>query len=191
MKARNGVELGQQAIDYHSLAVLLQVQRLAERYHLDHRFVGGTISDLLAPETTFDIDPTNNVIRLEQYRDPCLIRPSDRTVSDIDLVVFTPFSANVLSFREELKQYRHQQRLPFDFPHVGIGRTRYPESGRRFSPLQLTSGIDADNEGNIHFVLGSVRVPIDGRSVAPWEYRFGDNVVTGFGPLQHYYRYKM
>lgn len=174
------------------LEAILGVQNLCKLYDLDHRFVGGTLTDLINLRTKATFDFKERRMYLRDYNQPQMFRP-DGTIKDMDLISFRRNSQAFDDGKEALgekEQGVKKQGLPF--PHISIEPIRIPANPR--SPvLQFVSGFET-NDGDLFLTFDHIRQKIDPRTVEPWRVVLTDDFGVSFitlNPYAHALRYLM
>lgn len=172
------------------IAAIAQIERVATYLGINHRIVGGTFTDLLNPQTTFSIDPTNHTIAPDGYNQPTMYR-ADGTVKDVDMISFCPNQITVSEAKRLLKDFERQK----PFPHISLEPTYYSHWPRRNRLTQMVSTIDVDGEDNAatpSLNFGNIHQPISWESVAPWKVVLDNGVsFTILNPYAHGLRYVM
>ena len=175
------------------LNAILSVDRLCKMYDLDHRFVGGTLTDLISPRTKATFDFENRRVHLKDYNQPQMFR-ADGTIKDMDLVSFRRNSEAFEDGKETLgekEQGVKKQGLPF--PHISIEPIKTPANPRNPS-LQLVSGFESDEHQDLFLTFDHIRQKIDRETVKPWRIVLTDDFGVSFvtlNPYAHALRYLM
>lgn len=109
---------------------LLRIEEIANRLGLDHRFVGGTFTDLLNLQTTYSIDAGAKTIRLHHYT-PLTPYRSDGTIKDVDMICFTPYRDDIRTAKRIFaRMEKATKKNDEPFPHVALEETQYASWGR-------------------------------------------------------------
>lgn len=171
------------------LQAILNVQRLGEEYEIDHRFVGGTITDLLNSQTAVSFDHKNRVMRLKNYNPPAMFRSSDGTIKDVDLICFCPDLQRFQEFTRQLKEQTNQARIvERPRPHISVEPTFYnPHWPERKRWRQFVTTFDVDKTGALSLNFGQIHQSISWESVAPWQVKLDRDGVyfTTLNPYAH------
>lgn len=151
----------------------------------DHRFVGGTIADLLSPTTDISIDIERRMIILRNYP-PLTVSRSDGSVKDVDAIFFTETFEVFQTARQDFASWQKMgKRNGVPFPAISAEAARHPHWPSRNSLKQFVTAweIDSDNIPSLHF--GSVHQPINPLTIEPWTYQLEDDQIklTGLNPF--------
>lgn len=185
---------GREATSQKYLRALLTIEQICREHELNHRFVGGTLTDLLDPQTEAEIDFFNRTLFLTNYTSPQMHR-SDGTIKDVDLICFCSYQAEFTQGSRALKALekdRRQRKEPF--PHISLEPTLFPSWPERKAALQFVSGLDVDKSGQLYLTFDRIRKPIDWESVRPWTIvltQHGNASLTILNPFAHALRYAM
>lgn len=189
--------------DEFFVQTLGEVENLCTGLGIDHRFVGGTISDMLRPDTRMDINPEERTITLDPFNSPTMLRP-DGTVKDVDLVCF---GRNQSEIREAVSGFREiateAKGLGLPCPYTSIESAKWVESGREEGTIFLRDWgkrlrqwvtafeVQQDSNSGCHLSLAidPVRQEIPWRSVEPWRIKAGNLTLTAFNPYTHWMCY--
>lgn len=151
----------------------------------DHRFVGGTIADLLSPTTVISINAERRMVILRNYP-PLTASCSDGSVKDVDAIFFTPSFEVFQNARQDFVSWQKIAKhngLPF--PAISAEAARHPHWPSRNSLKQFVTAweIDSDNIPSLHF--GNVHQPINPLTIKPWTYQLEDDQIelTGLNPF--------
>jgi len=152
---------------------------------LEHRFVGGTLTDLLGPDTKADIDIKNRTVNLKNHLSPNLYR-ADSTVKDVDLICFCPPGNDIDNARSVLKvpsQESIDTGIPY--PNVSIESVKKRrKDGLRFK--QFVTTFEIDDKGELSLNFGKVHQSISWKSVEPWKVVLEDGTsFTILNPIAH------
>lgn len=176
-------------------AIYVDVMHMVERYcteHvLNHRIVGGTLTNLIGPETGYVVDPGNKRIKLISPNRPTL-RRSDNTVKDMDVVAFTPDQDKLEAAKATFRTWaKEAKRAGIQFPNISIEGAWYPDGPNRNKLKQLVSAFAIDKLGQPHLVFGNIDQPIDPRSIDPWTVDTGYGQITTLHPVAHDLCYRL
>jgi hypothetical protein len=193
------------SLDEFFVQTLSNVEDLCTGLEIDHRFVGGTISDLYRPDTQIEIDPEKRTITLDPFNPPTMLRP-DGTVRDADLVCFSQDQSEireaVSGFREIAKEAK---RLGLPCPYTSIESAKWVASEREEGTIFLRDWkkrlrqwvtafeVHQDSNSGCHLSLAidPVRQEIPVRSVEPWHIKAGNLTLTAFNPYTHWMCYRI
>lgn len=178
-----------------SVSYLEQIERIQEACEdldINHRFVGGTLTDLINPGTKARFDFGIDIIRLNGYTSPKLYR-SDGTVKDVDLISFAENPSDFRRAKRTLARIEKDAKEEgIRFPHVSIESTRFPDFPPRNPFLQLVSGFEVDEKGDLFLTYDRIRQKIDWETVSPWRVVLDDGTsFTTLNPFAHALRYSM
>lgn len=168
------------------MQVIYDIEQYCQDNELDHRFVGGTLTDFIGPQTDYLIDPKRKKVTLINPKEPSLMR-SDDTVKDVDLVIFTPdrekFERAKAVFEDWEVKAKEGGRF---FPFISVEAARHPDWPKRNKLKQFVSAFEYDEEGKPHLVFGSTNRTINQDSLETWTVDTGNGVeITTFHPLGH------
>lgn len=168
------------------------IQELCEEWDANHRFVGGTFTDLINPRTKARFDFDANIIYLTNHTPTQLIR-SDGTVKDVDIISFIEDPAEFQLIKRKLERLEKAAKSNGGkFPHVSIEPTRFPNFPPRNPLLQLVSGFEVDENGDLYLTYDRIRQKVDWETVEPWDVVLPDNTsFTVLNPYAHALRYLM
>lgn len=180
--------------DEQYLRSLLYIEKFCTEARLNHRFVGGTFTDLLLPSTTASIDFGARKIYLLDYNPP-RGRRSDGTLKDSDIQAFCDDPIRFAAARQTLlQQERAARKQGIDFPHPSVESARYDSSWKKRNEFwQIESGIDVIEEQPF-FVLDHIKQAVPWETLEPWHIvltKHGDATFTTFNPFAHALRYVM
>jgi len=155
------------------LKILSSVEQFCVNSRLNHRFVGGSISDFLGPQTKFKIDSKTKTVSLV---DPNIVTLSreDSTIKDIDLLVFTNNEEAVKDaravFDDWAKKAKEEDAI---FPRISIKPARYPgwpKQGRVKEFMNsFLAEVKVDDDGQLNAVYCNVSQEIPWETVQPWK----------------------
>lgn len=168
------------------IQVISNIEQYCQEQGLDHRFVGGTLTDFIGPQTDYSIDVKARKVILINPKEPSLIR-SDNTVKDIDLVVFTPDREKFERAKAVFEDWeRKAKEAGQHFPFISVEAARHPDWPKRNILKQFVSAFEYDEEGKPHLAFGSTDQMINQDSLKPWQVNTGTGVeITTFHPLGH------
>jgi len=172
--------------DTDLMYVIGNVDQYCRAGGLDHRFVGGTITDFIGPQTQFDIDVHNKTVTLINPNKPALKRP-DETVKDIDMVVFTADRLKFLDAGWKFAQWAAMAKAEGrSFPRISIEAARYPDWQKRNKWKQFVTAWEVDKNDVPHLAFGDVDQALNPASIEPWTVDLGNGVrITTFNPVAH------
>lgn len=179
-------------VDEAYIKAIETIEETCRIHGLNHRFVGGTLTDLLNPNTQAEIDIENRVVYLTDYNQPKMLR-SDGTVKDADLISFLVnqdgFNDGKLALKEKEREAKKEKQ---PFPHVSIEPIRSPMWPRN-RVLQMVSGFETDGQGRLYLTFDHLVQEIDRRTIEPWTIELADNFLsfTTLNPFAHALRYRM
>lgn len=185
---------GREATSQKYLHALLTVEQICRLHNLDHRFVGGTLTDFLSPQTRWEIDFPNQTLYLKNYTSPQMYH-SDGTIKDVDLICFCPYEREFIQGKSALKSLekdRKQRREPFPYP--SLEPTLFPDWPKRNIFAQMVSGLEVDEGGRLYLVFDKIRQPVEWETVEPWRVvltNHGNISITTLNPFAHALRYAM
>lgn len=165
---------------------LTDTEGFCNKMQLDHRFVGGAVTDWIEPQTRFDIDVASRRVTLHNPQESALIR-SDGTIKDADLVCFTPDREKFKGAQGVFKKWDQKaERIGKSFPYTSMEAARHPDWPARKAWKQLVSAFEFDETGTPHLVYGKVDQAIKPESLEPWTIDLGDGtMITTFNPVAH------
>lgn len=165
--------------------ILVKTENYCVTTGADHRFVGGTIADLLSPNTNISVDPERQMVILKNYPPLTVLRP-DGSVKDIDVIFFTKSFAVFQTARQDFASWQKEaKRNSVPFPAISAEAARHPHWSPRNSLRQFVTAweIDSNNIPSLNF--GSVHQPINPLTIEPWTYKLEDDQIklTGLNPF--------
>lgn len=176
-----------EALKSDYIRIINEIEKYCQESGLDHRFVGGTLTDLIGPQTEFEIDIDRKRINLKNPNYPSLIR-SDGTSKDVDLAVFTPDKTKFEAAKQLFKEWGLKAREGgLQFPHISVEAAKHPNwQPRRNKFKQFVTVFEYDQEGNPYLTFGSIDQKINPDSLEPWtiEAEHGIKIST-FNPVAH------
>lgn len=165
---------------------ILAVEEACNRHGINHRFVGGTFTDLLGPATQTIIDIERKTIHLENYNPPTAVR-SDGTIKDADLICFCEDQEKVAKAQREIQGLAvtaKKQRRPF--PFVSLEPTHYSDWPEHKRWKQFVTTFEVDKKGDLSLNFGRIHQSITWESVEPWRVDLGNGVsFTILNPFAH------
>lgn len=189
-------EYYQQAGNYYQ-GVIGWIDATAKMRGEDIRFVGGTLTDVLTPETVFTVDVPNRVIRIGNHKELTPIRP-DGTIKDLDIISFCPDPNRHEAFMAEIKTtFSEDRRRGFPLPYISVEPTHYQKHGwsQRKERLQFVSTLDVGEEEAIavpSLRFDKIHQTISWGSVEPWTAELSDGTKFAIlNPIGHMLRYHM
>lgn len=172
--------------DHEYEVILRMVEQYCRKHDLDHRFVGGTLTDSIGPQTKFNIDVQSKEVTLINPEPLNPTRP-DKTVKDIDLVVFTPDETRFKRAREAFEDWRKRYIAQgISIPFISIEAAKHPDWSRRNPLTQFVTSFEKDQDGQPQLVFGSTKQAIDPESLEPWKVNLGNGLrITTLNPVAH------
>ncbi|OGD87242.1 hypothetical protein A3H83_00010 [Candidatus Roizmanbacteria bacterium RIFCSPLOWO2_02_FULL_39_8] len=174
------------------LQIISDIESYCRENELDHRFVGGTVTDLIGPETEFQIDVAERRIKLINANKPRMIR-EDGSVKDMDLVVFTKSREEFLRAKSEFERKEAEaktQNKPF--PQISIESAYQPDWPKRNKLKQFVSAFEFNQNGSSHLAFGDTTQEISPETLQPWTINIdGWNQITVFNPVAHRLCYEL
>lgn len=166
--------------------MLSGIERYSQEQGLDARFVGGSLTDWIGPQTTFTIDPLKRTIKLHNPKDSVLIR-SDGTVKDADLVCFTSDRSKFTDAKGVFKKWGlAAKRLGISYPYISMESARHSDWPKRQVWKQMVTAFEMDEQGTPRLAFGKVDQVIKPESLASWTVDLGDGTtITTFNPIAH------
>ncbi|MBI3955310.1 hypothetical protein HY338_02600 [Candidatus Gottesmanbacteria bacterium] len=150
------------------LTVLSSIENYCVQNDLIHRFVGGTVTDLIGIQTTFDIDVEERTIRLKNQNPPALQR-KDGTTKDVDLVILTPDHEAFTKAKRQFNFWMEQARSKnISFPMISVEAARYPDWPRRSKIKQFVTAYEVGTDGNFYLTYGDLRQKIEWNTLEDW-----------------------
>lgn len=174
------------------LQIVSDIESYCQDNGLDHRFVGGTVSDLIGPETEFQIYVAARRIRLVNANKPTMIR-EDGSVKDMDLVVFTKSREDFLRAKSTFERRETEAKAQNQpFPQISIEAAYQPDWPERNKLKQFVSAFEFDQDGNPSLVFGDTNQEIGAETLQPWTIDIdGWNQITTFNPVAHRLCYEL
>lgn len=163
---------------------LSKTEEILTESGVDHRFVGGVITNSIDLATIVILNSGSRKIVLESPRQTSVIR-EDGSISDMDIIGFSrdkdTYKEAERKLAEEARKAK-QKKLPY--PTRSIEATHYPNWRARFRLLQFVSTFDVDNQGELSLNFGKVHQPIPDETIAPWEINLADGLrLTSINPV--------
>lgn len=176
----------QTSINERYIQAIRDVETLGNKLEIDHRFVGGTFTDLINPQTRVVVDHHHRVIHLENYNPLTMLR-TDGTVKDIDLICFCPDQERFHQLKQLFeKQMVNAKKRREYYPFVSVEPTHHPNWPKRKRWKQFVTTFDVDEKGVLSLNFGRVHQPISWESVEPWRVDFNNGVsFTILNPYAH------
>lgn len=174
--------------------ILAELENYCRRHNLDHRFVGGTLTDLIGLQTEFEIDAAGKTIKLINPNPQTMIR-GDNTIKDIDLVIFSKDRQVYLEARRTFAYWARAARerhLPF--PQISVEAAYHPDRNwpKRNKLKQFVTAFEVDDAGNITLAFGNIRQQIQRESVESWTVILENGTrLTVFSPIAHRLCYEL
>lgn len=166
--------------------ILSTVETYCRENALEHRVVGGTLTDLLGPQTAFEIEVENRTIRLKNHKEPSLTR-GNGTIKDLDLVLFTPNYQAFLRAKEQFRYWQNQakaQNIPF--PLISVEAARHPGWPERNKLKQFVTAFEVKEDGKLYLTFGNLEQEIAPETVDGWKIVLEDKTsLTTFHPYAH------
>ncbi len=178
--------------DKRYLVTLLWMPSIAKIYEARLFNVGGTLSNLLNPDTKMHFDFGTKTV-LVQNHNPITFMRSDGSPRDIDVITDCPDRQKYLLmkklFREACDEAR-KRHVPF--PDISIEPVMYPNWPAQQKWRQLVSSINEGIDKQPSLVFRNISVPVDPQTLTPWIYMFENEVnLIGLNPFAHFLRYFM
>lgn len=181
-------------LDREFVRIIRTVEQISNAGCLDHRFVGGVFSNLLNPNTTYEIDPKTSTVVLKDFTRLLMLRP-DGTPADLDMISFCPDPKQTQeSIGAFMSMIREADRNGKPFPYISLEPTVYPSWKNRKRPLQLVTTFDVDAKGVTSLNYGGLSTlsqPIKPESIEPWRVIAGDLRFTTLNPIALLYCYEL
>lgn len=160
-------------------------------------FVGGVIAKALTlgSISQTQIDHRNKTVRVPICKNDFTSKRADNTFDDFDIITQHPDQEHTVQVVKEAKEALDREGLTHHF--VGTEHIRYPHWPPRNKIKQMVSGINVDDDGNIHFTYGHiVSPPLEKNSLDQWTYIFEDGGkeiihLPSFNPALFAFRYLM
>ncbi|MCL5784216.1 MAG: hypothetical protein M1142_02580 [Patescibacteria group bacterium] len=154
--------------------VLNAIERYCSEEGLEHRFVGGTVTDWIGPQTEFNIDVSKKRVTLKKPNVPVPVR-SDGSVKDIDLIVFNANEERMTRARETFARWKVvYENSGVIIPQISIEAAKQPDGEKRSRIKQFVIAWEMDKKGAPHLVFGKVDQEIKRASIAPWKLDTGN-----------------
>lgn len=166
--------------------VISGLERYCKEQGLEHRFVGGTFTDFIGPQTKFAIDISKKTVTLVNPNKPALIR-SDETVKDIDMVVYTPDQSKLQEARRNFAEWgARAEAQGLAFPQISLEAARHPDWPKRNPLKQFVTAWEVDEQNVPHLTFGAVDKAIKPSSIEPWKADLGNGTqITILNPVAH------
>ena len=169
------------------MRILSAVENYCQVHNLYHRFVGGTITDFIGPQTQFEIDIDHQTVTLHNSIGPDLQR-SDGTVKDLDLVVFSPDREEFEQAKRTFKEWEDEARKAnIPIPHISLEAARYPDWPKRNKLKQFVSAFEVDEKRQLYLTFDNISHQIPWETVTPaWKIKLDSNTtLTMLHPFAH------
>ncbi len=164
------------------LEILSNIEQYFRQANLDHRIVGGTVTDFIGPNTSFRIDPETRTVKLINPNGTTLTRP-DGTIKDIDVIIFSPNRYKFEEAKRDVRAWGESNGQPL--PNISIEAARYPDWPERNKLKQFVTAFEYDKEGNPFLAFGSTKQEIRQNSLAPWTMNIDGISITILNPVAH------
>jgi len=165
--------------------VLAKTEKFCTILGVDHRFVGGTIADLISPETQIKIDIDCRKVSLTNY--PLLeMTRTDGSIKDIDTIFFTKDLETFRFARLSFASWQNTARESgVKIPVVSAEAANHPNWPPKNKLKQFVTSWEVDSDNNPSLNFGSIKKIIQPQSIEPWTYRLeeDDLELTGLNPL--------
>ncbi|MDO8657444.1 MAG: hypothetical protein Q7K55_01790 [Candidatus Levybacteria bacterium] len=171
--------------DYY-IKTILGIEEEFKALGLNHRFVGGTFTDLLSPQTTSLIDVEKRTLSLVNSPSP-VPRRKDGTIKDLDIVCFGGEKELIGkvedAYRSKMKKAIAEGK---PYPYVSLEYANRAEWTPRKRHRQFVTTFDVDGEGVLSLNFRSIHQPISWESVEPWTVNIGEKgSITILNPYAH------
>ncbi len=158
--------------DQYYVDTVSRAEEIFNQAEVEHRFVGGIVTDTLGADTIVKVDSLNRQANIYYHRPFSLIRP-DQTVKDLDVIGFSLYPE---SYREAERKLAEEARLAkqkgLPYPDISTEATYYPGWRKRNRTIQLVSTFDVDDEEKLYLNFGSISQQIPWETVDPWVMTF-------------------
>ncbi|MBI2337780.1 hypothetical protein HYU95_01220 [Candidatus Daviesbacteria bacterium] len=172
--------------------LLGNIEQYCQSVGLNHRFVGGTITDLIGPETNYKIEVNQRKVTIINPEKPKVIR-SDGSTKDIDMVVFTVDRLKLAEARRTFGDWKERATAQgIVFPQISMEAARYSGLSGINSLRQFVTAWEVDSLYRPYLVFGKIRQQIKLESIAPWTVEAGNGLsITAFNPVAHALCYEL
>lgn len=172
--------------------ILWGIEERCRKNDLNHRIVGGTITDLLGSKTNISFDFENNKVLLSRTRKP-EIKRTDGTNRDVDLVCFQPKPEVVEETKKEIKSWLDRvSQQGGEVPYVSIEPTNYPDWPKWAVWRQMVNRFVVNKDGKLTLNFRDrITQQIKWKSVEPWSLETDDVGLTMFNPIAHALCYRL
>lgn len=169
---------------------ITNIERVCSDLLADHRFVGGTLTDLLNPTTEADVDFSYRRIILRKFTPPQMFR-TDGSVKDVDIICFPVRLDKFKKIKTELKILEMSEKMRgHRFPRISIETSRGLTIPKANEFRQITSGIEYE-QGSMFLTYDHVKQEVKPLSMQPWTIKAGSLRFTTLSPYAHILRYCM
>lgn len=171
--------------DYY-IGTILEMERIFKEAGLDHRFVGGTFTDLLSPQTTSAIDVEKRTVSLINSPRP-VPRRKDGTTKDIDIVCFGGEKELIERVEEVYRiQMKKERAKGKPFSYVSLEYANRADWTPRKRHRQFVTTFDIDENNVLSLNFRSINQSISWESVEPWTVNVGEKgSITVLNPYAH------
>lgn len=168
------------------ITILSEVENYCHENNLEHRFVGGTLTDLIGPQTSFDIDIKNRTIRMKNHQQPTLKRKNG-TIKDVDLVLFTSDHDAYIRAKKQFIFWQEQaRRQNIPFPLISVEAARHADWPKRSKLKQFVTAFEAREDSKLYLAFGNLEQEIGLDTVDGWNVVLDDGTLfTTFHPYAH------
>ncbi len=184
-------EPGRTAETNHYIKILGLVEQVCKRYHLNHRFVGGSFTDFLGIDTNMTVDSTSRKIYL---RNPnaATIKYSNKYIKDIDLLTFTEDKDYIIQAKRDLGTLADEARRKYNyqFPRITVKSVSYPEWEDKSTVKEFLSSflssLYVNRERKLFIGYCDIFQQIPWVTAQPWKLKLDeDTEITTFYPHAH------
>lgn len=181
-----------QTEDERYVQILAGIENYCSQNNLNHRFVGGTLTDLIGPQTEFEIDAAGKTIRLKGSNPQIMMR-GDGTVKDVDLVIFSNNRQTYIEARNTFAAWARTAKAEnIPFPQISVEAAYHPGWPKRNRLKQFVSAFEVDGKGHLALTFGNVRQQIPHESIEPWTVILENGTrLTTFNPVAHRLCYQL
>lgn len=172
--------------------VLNTAERILQDSGVDHRFLGGAVTNPVSLVTKVGIDTRQKKAVYQDIKPMSLVR-HDGSIRDIDVI---GFSANPDTYTEARRRFHeeailaHKQGLPY--PPISIEPISYLPPSFKQKLLQFVSTIYVNSDGRLNLSFGEVNQVIPDETLAAWHITFpGGLELTSINPYGIPKRYAM
>lgn len=176
----------------YCVEILGRAEEILVRSAVDHRFVGGAITNPINLATAVVIDAKEKKSKFHSHGPLTLVRGDD-SIRDVDVIGFSPYPETYTEAKRRFEEERVRAKgrdLPY--PTVSVEPTHYPNWPARNRILQFVSTIDVDESGRFHLTFGKVDQEIPRETMEAWKVMFqGGLELTSINPFGLRLRYGM